>query len=58
MEICSTISRAKRPTQNFTSEEREAFRELKEDETIQILQADKGSATVVMDTEEYDKKSR
>ena len=56
IKICDAINRAKRPTKNVPKEEHEAIKELRQDTTIQILQADKGNATVVMDTEDYDSK--
>ena len=37
-------------------DERTALKTLRQDETITILPADKGNATVVMDTEEYKQK--
>ena len=56
IKICEAIRRAKRPPSNVTKDEREAWKELKENKTIQILQADKGNATVVLDALEYDAK--
>ena len=47
IKICEAIRRAKRPPSNVTKDEREAWKELKKNKTIQILQADKGNATVV-----------
>ena len=52
------LEEAKPPKPNLTHEEREAIKELKKDNTIVILPADKGNATVVMDREEYNNKMR
>lgn len=46
----------KPPRNNLSSPELRALRELKTDETIVILSADKGSATVVMNTSFYQRK--
>ena len=54
--ICDAIKRAKKPSNNLTAQEKEALRILKEDKSIQILQADKGNATVLMEKEDYNKK--
>ena len=45
-----------RPYRNLSSEEEEALKRLQSDKSIIILPADKGRSTVVMDSEEYDKK--
>ena len=39
------------PPQNVTKEERQALQELAKDTSVVVLPADKGKATVVMDTE-------
>ena len=44
------------PNRNVTREEEEALKELKNNEKIGILKADKGNATVVMNTEDYEEK--
>ena len=44
------------PQQNITKAEREALKDLKKDDKITILPADKGRATVVMDAEMYEVK--
>ena len=44
------------PNRNVTREEEEALKELKNNEKIVILKADKGNATVVMNTEDYEEK--
>ena len=41
---------------NVTREEEEALKEFKNNEKIVILKADKGNATVVMNTEDYEEK--
>ena len=56
IKICEAIGRAKKPTSNFTADERRAFRELHADQDIQILHADKGNATVVLNADDYDSK--
>ena len=60
IKICDVLNRAKqsRPKTNFSRSEKEAYKQLRNDEDIQIVQADKGNATVVMDSEDYDKKAR
>jgi Reverse transcriptase (RNA-dependent DNA polymerase) len=55
-EIRKAIDKDKRPAQNITKEEHQALKSLKTDMSIVILPADKGKATVVLDSEEYDKK--
>ena len=47
---------AKPSKQNISKGERLALKEMKSDESIMILAADKGKATVIMGREEYDKK--
>ena len=41
---------------NITAEERKAFQQLKKNSNIQILHADKGNATVVLNAADYDRK--
>ena len=53
IKICETIRKAARPPSNVSREEKKAW---KEDQTIKILQVDKGNTTVVMNMTEYDKK--
>ena len=57
IKICEAIRKAKRPKNNIRKDEYEAWKNLKNDTSIKILQADKGNATVVMNAEEYDKKA-
>ena len=47
---------AKPPKSNITKEERDALSELRKDNKITILPADKGRATVVLDADKYDQK--
>lgn len=54
--IVGILKRAKPPTTNVTSAESKAIRDLQRDDTIMILPADKGKATVVMDKIEYERK--
>ena len=54
--ICEVLWKAKRPQSNVSKEESQAWRTLQEDTTIKILKADKGNATVVMNTSQYDEK--
>ena len=56
VKICDTMSKAVQPTRNFSRAEWTAYRNLREDESIRILQADKGNATVLLDKVDYDKK--
>ena len=54
-DICSILKKnAKTPaTSNITREEREAVKELKRDDRIIFLPADKGNATVVLNKPDY-----
>ena len=54
--VCSILKRARPPSQNLDKDERTVLKTLRQDRTITILPADKGNATVVMDTEEYERK--
>ena len=47
------LQQAEPPEPNITKEMRDALKSLKEDEYIMILPADKGRASVVMDTDTY-----
>ena len=51
--ICNILRRAKPPPPNLKKDEKAAIKALKEDTNITILPADKGTATVVMDTSQY-----
>ena len=50
------LKSAKPPTSNISAKERQAIGELKKEESIIILPANKGRATVILDKEEYDEK--
>ena len=47
------LQQAEPPEHNITKEMRDALKSLKEDESIMVLPADKGRASVVMDTDTY-----
>ena len=53
MEASRALRRAAPPKCNLLSAELRALRELKGDDSIVIVPADKGSATVVLNTEDY-----
>ena len=52
-EVTEVILRAKLPRGNIPKEELKALRELKEDEDVIVVPADKGKCLVVMDKTEY-----
>ena len=56
LDIVGTLRKAKPPPPNMSSSEFRAMKELRKDDSIIILQADKGKATVVMDKVEYEDK--
>ena len=47
------LQQAEPPEPNITKEMRDALKNLKEDESIMVLPADKGRASVLMDTDTY-----
>ena len=47
------LQQAEPPEPNITKEMRDALKSLKEDESIMVLRAEKGRASVVMDTDTY-----
>ena len=51
--VRNILKKAKLPPPNLQKDERAAIKALKEDKNITILPADKGNATVVMDTSQY-----
>ncbi|XP_072043325.1 uncharacterized protein [Amphiura filiformis] len=53
-EIAGTLRSAKPPSSNLTRDERNALRNLQKEKSILILPADKGKATVVVDTDDYE----
>ena len=55
-EITEILDKAEQPKSNLSKEERQAMKNLKEDESIVIVPADKGKCLVVMDKDEYIKK--
>ena len=55
-EIVGAIKGSKPPKSNLTRDERQALKDLKKNEEITILPADKGKATVVMDKKDYEEK--
>ena len=48
------LKHAKNPKPNLTRQQKKAIQRFKEDHTIMILPADKGKATVVINTSEYE----
>ena len=56
-EIKLILKKINPPKSNITKEEAKAIKELKKDQERMVLTADKGVSTVVMDREDYDKKS-
>ncbi|XP_072046530.1 uncharacterized protein [Amphiura filiformis] len=55
-EIVGTLKSAKLPPSNINKDERIAIKQLQKEESIMVLGADKGRATVVMDKTEYQEK--
>ncbi|KAI5636423.1 hypothetical protein NE865_10843 [Phthorimaea operculella] len=55
-DIAVILRKARLPTSNATAAERQALKALRENKEVLVLKADKGNATVVMDTTEYDHK--
>ena len=55
--VANIIRKAKPPQPNTTKEEREAMKRLQRDRNITILCADKGNATVVLDSKNYEEKA-
>ncbi|XP_078372758.1 uncharacterized protein LOC144656411 [Oculina patagonica] len=51
--VNSILQQAEPPEPNITEEMRDALKSLKEDESIMVLPADKGRASVVMDADTY-----
>ena len=50
------LEQSKLPKPNINRAEAQAMKQLRQDTSIKIVQADKGNATVVMDASEYDQK--
>ena len=55
-DVVNVLRRARPAVSNISKDERKALSSLKKENSIQILPADKGRATVIMDKEEYEKK--
>ena len=55
-EVTFTLHKARPGIPNLSKDEREAIKRLRQDESIQVLPADKGRATVIMDKQEYESK--
>jgi len=51
---CRSCCNAKPPVPNISKEEKLALDKLRKDTSIQILPADKGRATVIMDKDDYE----
>ena len=56
IKICEAVLRAKPPRTNVSKDEVRAMKELWQDKDIKILKADQGSATVILDAEDYEAK--
>ena len=54
--VATLLEKPATPKSNIPVHEREALRNLRSDESIQILPADKGRCTVILDKEEYHQK--
>ena len=54
--VSEILKSAQPPQRNITHEEEEALKELKKDESIVILKADKGNATIIMNATEFNDK--
>jgi hypothetical protein len=52
-EVVKALKSARPPRSNISKEERLALKSLREDKNIEILPADKGCATVILDKSEY-----
>ncbi|XP_063955553.1 uncharacterized protein LOC135154175 [Lytechinus pictus] len=55
-DVDSILQRARPPKPNTTREMRDALKTLKNDDSITILPADKGSATIILDSTAYEDK--
>ena len=56
IKVSEAIRNARRPKNNIGTAERQAFKELRNWDDIKILQADKGKATVIMNTGDCNRK--
>ena len=55
-ETCRILRKAKPLKSNITRNERQELKKLKENKEVIVISADKGNATVVMNTDEYEEK--
>ena len=55
-ELVGTLKSSKAPKSNISKDERHAIKDLQKQQSIMILPADKGKATVIIDKEEYNSK--
>ncbi|XP_046998008.1 uncharacterized protein LOC124613355 [Schistocerca americana] len=55
-ETVRVLNKAKPPKQNINAEEYHAIKELRDNPHLVVVQADKGNATVVLDTTDYNKR--
>ena len=55
-DIKRCLEKGKLPNTNLTKAESKSLKELKSDKTIKIVEADKGGAVVIMDTDDYNNK--
>ena len=53
-DIVNLLKKAKPPAPNISKEENLALDKLRKETSIQILPADKGRATVIMDKDDYE----
>ena len=58
MAVSGALQQAKAPRPNLAFQQRRAIQDLKRDESIVLVPADKGRATVIMDKEEYTQKMK
>ena len=54
--MCAAVQKAPQPERHLTAQQLRAIGSLKKRQSIVILKADKGNATVVMNREEYHRK--
>lgn len=54
--VRNVLEKQRKPTTNLTKPEVSAMRDLQKDKSIKILPADKGNASVIMDTTTYEEK--
>ncbi|KAL0870054.1 hypothetical protein ABMA27_006218 [Loxostege sticticalis] len=57
-DVAVILRKSRLPKSNITAEERRALKDLRQNKDILVLKADKGNATVVMNTGDYDGKIR